>query len=592
MKLFVLFVILGSSALSYSQSEKEIVSKYRDALHKVADEKSVQSMALKGTFTSQKLSFPAAIYYRAPSIRVEMSFQSLTFLQISNDSIRWEYNPMEEKNTITPLTNKEGDWAAGSNSFDFINYDLLNYKQLKHKLKIVGKEKVDSLDVYVLELSKSDKTTVKFLINSKNGLIYKIEDVKGYRYFANYSNQNGYVFPRYILESGQKRDLEAHFSQLNFNVSLPDSLFVIPTDALAGKNEKVKHVRPNAMSIGDSLYSSGEYRQAVAQYTTVIKSQPENEFAYNARGLAKLALKEYYEAIADFNRAAEINPKSANPQNNLGLAKYYLGDRNGALKDYDKALELDPKLAVAYNNRGIIYLESDKNQLAANDFSTVTKLDSTNGLAYFRLGVALAEQEKFEEALQSYASAKRNKYNSADVHNYQGVSEYRLERYDSATESFKRALSREPMHLQYIENYGRALYEMGNFAAASEQFEKYIKEKDDNASIYNLRGLCKYNEEDYSGAIDDFSKSIKLNEKEATYYDNRASAKEMLEDYEGAIKDYGESIRVYPNDPSVFYRRGMVKINTSKKLEGCMDLATANEMKYQPANEAIISNCH
>ena len=93
MRLFVLFVILGTSTLSHSQSEKEIVSKYRSALHKLVDEKSIQSMALKGTFTSQKLRFPAAIYYRAPNLRVEMTFQSLMFLPISNDSIRWNYIP-------------------------------------------------------------------------------------------------------------------------------------------------------------------------------------------------------------------------------------------------------------------------------------------------------------------------------------------------------------------------------------------------------------------------------------------------------------------------------------------------------------------
>jgi tetratricopeptide (TPR) repeat protein len=585
-------VILGASTLSYSQSEKEIVSKYRSALHKLVDEKSIQSMALKGTFTSQKLRFPAAIYYRAPNLRVEMTFQSLMFLQISNDSIRWDYNPMEEKNTITPVTKKEGDWTNGNSSFDFINYDLLNYRELKHKLKVVGKEKADSLDVYVLELSRNDKTTVKFFINSRDGLIYKIEDLKGYRYFANYSNHNGYVFPRYVLESGQDRELEAHFSQLTFNINLPDSLFVIPDQALANSDSKAKYTKGNVMSIADSLYASGEYRQAIQQYTKVIKANDENEFAYNARGLAKLELKEYYEAIADFNRALEINSSSANPRNNLGLAKYYLGDHSGALNDYAKALELDPNLVVAYNNRGIIYLESDKNDLAEKDFSMVIKLDSTNGLAHFRLGVALAELEKFEDALNSYARAKQNKYNGADIHNYKGVSEYRLERYDSATASFNRALSLEPDHLQYLENYGRALYEMGSYLEASLQFEKYLKENSDNASIYNLRGLCKYKDEDYHGAIADFSESIKLNEKEATYYDNRASAKEMLEDYDGAIKDYSESIRVYPNDPSVFYRRGMVKINTSKKLEGCLDLATANEMKYEPANEAIISNCN
>ena len=66
----------------------------------------------------------------------------------------------------------------------------------------------------------------------------------------------------------------------------------------------------------------------------------------------------------------------------------------------------------------------------------------------------------------------------------------------------------------------------------------------------------------------------------------------MLEDYVGAVKDYSESIRIYPNDPHVFYKRGIIKIHTSQKMEGCLDLATANEMKYEPAREAIMKNCN
>jgi tetratricopeptide (TPR) repeat protein len=104
--------------------------------------------------------------------------------------------------------------------------------------------------------------------------------------------------------------------------------------------------------------------------------------------------------------------------------------------------------------------------------------------------------------------------------------------------------------------------------------------------------LCKYKEENYKGAIKNFSKSIEMDGKNAAYYDNRAAAKEMIEDYEGAITDYGESIRVYPNDASVFYKRGLIKLYTSKKMEGCIDLGTAHEMKYEPAKDAIFQNCN
>jgi tetratricopeptide (TPR) repeat protein len=586
-----LFFLAAGISLSNAQSEKEIVAKYKQALNKLVDEKSIRSMELKGTFSMQKLSFPAAIYYSAPNFRLEMSFQNLTFLQISNDSIRWEYNPLEDKNTITPITKTSGDWAGGNSSFDFINHDLLNYEKLKHKLKLTGKEKVDSIEAYVLELSRSDKTKTKILLNTKNNLIYKVEDSRGYRYFANYHQRDGYVFPKYVFESSSEREMEAQFHDLKFNSPIPNSLFEIPKHVFE-KVSKREVAKNDMTSKGDSYYQNQKYAEAVREYSKAIKANDQDEYAYNARGLARIELREYYEAIGDFNKALEINPAAATARNNIGLAKYYLGDREGALKDYTKALEQDPKLMVAYKNRGLIYLEQEKNELAVADFNAALKLDPNDGLAHFRLGTALAEQEKYEEALDAYAQAMKNNYNGADVYNYIGVSQYRLERFDSAAISFKAALKRDPEHLQYIENYGRALYESGNYDDAAEQFEKYLKKQSDNASIYNMRGLCKYKEENYQGAIQDFSKSIELNDKEATYFDNRASAKEMLEDYEGAIKDYSESIRVYPNDPSVFYRRGMVKIYTSKKLEGCLDLATANEMKYEPANEAIIKNCH
>jgi tetratricopeptide (TPR) repeat protein len=119
-----------------------------------------------------------------------------------------------------------------------------------------------------------------------------------------------------------------------------------------------------------------------------------------------------------------------------------------------------------------------------------------------------------------------------------------------------------------------------------------VSKKDDDAEAHNMIGLCKYREEDYSGAIKKFSRSIELAPKNAQYLDNRASAKEHIQDFEGAIADYSASIGLYPSDPEVYYKRGLVKIHTSKKLEGCMDLGTASEMKHEGAKEAIRKNCN
>lgn len=589
--LALLFVVFCSS-IAYSQSEQEIVSKYRNALDQSVHEGSLKTFKLKGDFSMAKLTFPMVLSFKAPSLmRIEMSFQDLTFLQVSNDSLQWKYNPMEDKHLITPTVKNASGYPDQDQTFDFVSYDLLNYNDRGYRLKLKGKEKIDSLEVFVLELTKDRKSKTKYLINQRNFLMYKVEDEKGYRYFSNYINQDGFTFPRSILNVSKEQTLDIKLNHLEFNVSLDDSLFVIPESAFA-KSSKQDNVIESLLSHADDLYEAGNYDSAVVHYSKAIKAGEANYRALNSRGLAKIQLKNYYEAIGDFNTAIEINPSGSKAFNNLGLAKFYLGDLTGAIIDYSKAIELEPTFLIAIKNRGLAYINNKNYELAVGDFKEAIKIKPEDGEAHLKHGVALAELGSFDDALAAYDLAIANNFKSAEVYNYKGVSQYRLEKYDSATVNFHDAFKLDPANLQYLENYGRALYEAGDYKTAALQFEFYLKKQADNSEIHNLIGLCKFNEENFKGAIKDFTKSIELNGKEATYFDNRAAAKEMVEDYEGAIKDYSESIRIYPNDASVFYKRGLIKLLTSKKLEGCMDLATANEMQYEPAKDAILSNCH
>lgn len=596
-KVFFSFVILFFCLCTqtHSQTEKQIVDNYRKALKKAADDDYVQSMELRGEFILKKITLPVTIYFKSPNfLRMEMKFQDVQFLQISNDTVKWEYNPFEDRNTITKLDKSDSKQQyKNSDTFDFVNQDLLNYKEWNHVIKFKGKEIKDSLEVYVLELTnKSRKATrMTFYINTKNNLLYKIEDEEGFRYFADYVTSGDYVFPRFMFDSKPDETMEAHFTHSIINKPVPDSLFIIPQSAMANKTA-ADHALDKMLVKGDSLYELGQFDEAETYYTRFIKQKGKNYYVHNARGLVKIAQKEYYDAIMDFKQALEIDPSGVAATNNLGLAKFYLGDTNGAIKDYTKALEIDPGYVTSLKNRGHTYLQLKDYEKAAVDFKDAIKLKPDDGESHFKYAVALAQLQQFEEALTSYRLAIGHKFQRAEVYNYKGVSEYKLERYDSAIVSFEQAVQLDSESLQYLENYGRAFYELGHYETAVEQFERSLKKNNDQPEIHNLIGLCKYKDENYKGAIKNFSKSIELDGENATYYDNRAAAKEMMEDYEGAIKDYGESIRVYPNDASVFYKRGLIKLYTSKKIEGCLDLATANEMKFDPAREAIIKNCN
>jgi tetratricopeptide (TPR) repeat protein len=584
--------------LSYShtkaQNAKEIVSKYKSALGVTADQNAIKTCELKGVFIFQKLEIPAKLYTKEPSLmRLEMSFQNLKFLQISNDSLKYEFNPMDGTSSLIAVDKTGKSSTHSANSFDYVYNDLLNYQDSSIQLTQLKSQRLDSIECYVLRLTKKKnaKTPTTIFLNKNNFLPYKIEDEKGYRYFANYIHRDNMVFPMFVIDSNKDNPLEATFTELTFNSNLADTLFIIPERELNQRN-KSKNLLLDHLSTGDRYYNSKRYDSALIQYTKAIDLDGTNYRAYNARGLTKIGLAEYYDAIADFSKAATLDPTQSNALNNRGLAKFYLGDKNAAIKDYSEALTLAPESVVTLKNRGHAYLQNTNYEAALADFSLAIKLKPDDGEAHFKYGVTQAQVEHYEDALLSYNQAIFYNFKTAELYNYKGVSEYKMEYYDSASVDFKTATLKDPSNLQYLENYGRALYEEGKTEEASSQFELYIERKNDAEEIYNLLGLCRFKDENYKSAIKLFTKAIELKGTEATYFDNRAASKEMLEDYAGAIEDYSESIRLYPNDASVFYKRGLIKIITSKKTEGCQDLVTAHDMKYEPAKEAILKNCN
>ncbi|MDA9968356.1 tetratricopeptide repeat protein [Salibacteraceae bacterium] len=65
------------------------------------------------------------------------------------------------------------------------------------------------------------------------------------------------------------------------------------------------------------------------------------------------SLGEYKSAIADFTTAIRLDPDDASAYYNRGLAYDDLGEYKSAIADYTTAIRLDPDFASAYYNRGI-----------------------------------------------------------------------------------------------------------------------------------------------------------------------------------------------------------------------------------------------
>jgi len=159
--------------------------------------------------------------------------------------------------------------------------------------------------------------------------------------------------------------------------------------------------------------------------------------------------------------------------------------------------------------------------------------------------------------------------------------------YKAAVVEFNEALRRDTMFLQAYENRGVAKYYLNDYEGAIEDYNKALQINPDDYNTFGRRGWAKFYLNDFTGAIADFTYALKGSQNDAGFYNIRGQAKFKLFDYQGAIQDFDRVIKSY-NYPryhkaSAYYWRGLVKIETGQKKDGCSDLLKAGKLGYELA---------
>ncbi|PZM85955.1 MAG: hypothetical protein DKT66_00690 [Candidatus Melainabacteria bacterium] len=95
------------------------------------------------------------------------------------------------------------------------------------------------------------------------------------------------------------------------------------------------------------LQKQGKLNEAVAEMTSIIKSNPDEDEAWNKRGTLYYAMGKYKEAVKDFTQALATNFGSGETLYRArGRAYEKLGQKELAQKDFKKAEELQKKPVV------------------------------------------------------------------------------------------------------------------------------------------------------------------------------------------------------------------------------------------------------
>lgn len=179
--------------------------------------------------------------------------------------------------------------------------------------------------------------------------------------------------------------------------------------------------------------------EAIADYTHVLKDNPDSFLALQGRAQAWLRLEEPEQALADFTAALALRPDAMEIYNNRALVYMQLNQPAAAINDYDRALAHQPDSALLYANRGLAWSELGKSEQALADFRTAQRLNPDYALAFFFEGNHWLTQQAPAEAEAAFNLALRLQDDLAGALHNRGLARQQLGRCSEAQPDFERA---------------------------------------------------------------------------------------------------------------------------------------------------------
>jgi serine/threonine-protein kinase len=197
--------------------------------------------------------------------------------------------------------------------------------------------------------------------------------------------------------------------------------------------------------------------------------------------------------------------------------------------------------------------------------------------------------------LISFAVHCQTNNNKAKKYYDHGLEEVLKKNYTDAITDFSDAITNDPGFIQAYENRGVAKFYLKDYNGALEDYTKALEINPNDYHTLSRRGVARFYLRDYSGAIADYTKAIEGSRDNIQYYNLRGQAKYRLQDYEGAIADFSAVIKSWSaagdQKSKAFYWRGLIKINSGQKEEGCSDLNQARKLGNPDANDAVKVYC-
>lgn len=159
-------------------------------------------------------------------------------------------------------------------------------------------------------------------------------------------------------------------------------------------------------------YYTYDYHGAIADYTQSLKSYSEVSFVFYERGRVYAALNKFIDAVKDFNTAIKLEPNNLDAYFNRALAKSALGDLDATVSDYREILKRYTSssnsnilIGTVYNNIASSLIQMGELTDAERYLDRAMELEPNESYIWGTKGELLYQKGRYKECIETLNKA-------------------------------------------------------------------------------------------------------------------------------------------------------------------------------------------
>ncbi len=315
---------------------------------------------------------------------------------------------------------------------------------------------------------------------------------------------------------------------------------------------------PKLYTTGKDFVASGNFEDAIVQFTKLIEENPEYTDAYVARAEAYEKADKKSEAADDYKRATAFEDGDESIFYNTGRLYYELERFDEAIPMLATVIALDKKHINAYKFKMESHIELKQNDKALKESNELIKLSETAN-NYSRRGFINDKLENYNLAETDYR--KSIELNPKFIETYIALGNvlFKAKKYDQSLMICNQALGLNSKSKEALWIRSKIYKEKIDYPNAINDLSKMIIFSPDDMDAFFARGLFYQEFNQHQSAINDFSKVISEDSKNAVAYFHRAKSNEEITQYAKAISDYQAYSKLSDNDDEAKERLKIVK---------------------------------